>query len=362
MKKPLLLLFMLFHLGAYSQTNCPPKGYFYTDFSLLYWKASMKGLYFSAESETFLNRDFPPPKEVKATAKLNGLNFAWDPGVQVALGYRSCCYPIDIGLIATYYTSTSYGSRTLFPDSGEPLHFLGQVPLWMPSFVGNLVVSADADWTVDYGILDFRAKTFMLPFKYLILAPKVAFRGAWIEQDFAIHYNSPIFLTIGGPIVGDHVLVHLHNRFRGIGLNGGIDFSAPFCNNRWTFFGGMGASLIYGESTLHENLHGYNLEEGIGVPVIGPIEIKIPERFFKFAPHIETELGLSYHLKLPRFQVLLSASYLFNYWADQNEFINFVFSGSASNPTPSLQNSFAFLQNNRALEIQGLIFKATFLF
>lgn len=318
---------------------CCDFGTFFAEASFLYWNASMGDLEFVGEETTRIQNSGNPPKTVIATLDPKHPNFEFSPGVRASIGYLPCSCNFAFLLEGTYLRSTADGNfftpklaasvAAGFPHTG--------VPLLMGPFIGNIVSDTHSEWKLTFGTLDLIAGAICKPCSCLALIPNFGLRGAWIEQDFQIDYHNIGFLiaqNLGSGLLPSNQNansdVSLHSHYRAIGFKGGCDFEAPlFCNI--SLFGGLGASVLYGESKVNQNTNGFNAElDNTGAPVLTLLNYKEKERLWLVKANIETELGLAYNGSCSCFGYELALSYFFAYWFDQNAFYDFGFSPAST--------------------------------
>lgn len=348
--------------SACINSECCEPGYFFANASFLYWNAQRGGLEFT----TRLQADIlpTPPKNVSATANSVHPDFPWKPGVRASIGYRSCDCGSSVSLTGTYFWSKTKAetAETLVFKNTEQNYL---VPAWNPSLMGWAAKSADAEWKLQFGMLDFLVGGIFTPWGSTVLKPNFGLRGVWIDQYYAVNYRDTLYLIIFTPSSPTAPLVQnfFHSKYKAVGFKAGIDFEAPlFCNI--DLIGGFGTSLVYGKSHLKQKVKGVNPDL---IPPNGPssgvvfaaVQDTLKDTIDRLSPNLESELGLSYGAECSCIDWALSASYHFSIWFDQNDFKSSVFTSSPVNGIVNGQavvfgNFFIFTRETANLFLQGL--------
>lgn len=369
--KKILFFFLIpalfFSSQASAQVDCTPCNpcppCYSAGVSFLYWQPSMSNLEYAAVLQTTILEPLGiPPKFVTSSAHIKNIDFSWDPGVRAYVAYNSPCSDWSAVLTGTYFHSKSHGENRvplqLFVDSTN------QIPLVDAVFMGNIVQGASADWTVDFGCLDLVASGSFIPWSCVYLMPNFGLRGLWLEQNYTANYDNVLFLTTiePGAVVGAHADTIRKSRYRAIGIKMGTDFEVPGYYG-CSLIGGIGGALFYGPVSSKTQVHGFNPETGAGGdPVLTTLNVAITDQIWQLRANIETELGLAYTLPVRFCQCVLSATYSFSLWFDQNDFYNIGFSPESTNPGLIEQNFINLKRDKENLQLQGLILQANLYF
>lgn len=358
------LIFCSFQISA--QAGCPIHAcmpYYSAGLSFLYWQPSMSHLEYASSLQTSIaDPTGIPPKLVTSSANIKNIDFSWDPGVRAYIAYNSPCSDWSAVLTGTYFHSKSTGQNTvpleLFQTSTN------QIPLVNSVFMGNVVQTASADWVVDFGCLDLVASGTFTPWSCIYIMPNFGLRGVWIDQQYTANYENVLFLTTIAPgfVTTPHSDTRRKTRYRAIGIKMGTDFEVPgYCG--CSLIGGIGGALFYGPATSKTQLLGFNPETGFGgAPVLTVLNVNISNQIWQLRANVETELGLAYALPFRSFNGVLSATYMFSIWFDQNDFYNIGFSPESNTPGLTEQNFINLDKDVGNLQLQGLILQANFYF
>ncbi|MBS0653731.1 MAG: hypothetical protein JSR39_09460 [Verrucomicrobia bacterium] len=198
----------------------------------VYWQAHEDGLAYVTESNSSTT--------LAPHSKAENLHFDWDFGFEVGFGYR---IPHDLwsfSLELKHIHTNAHGHKTA--GEGKALFPLWKLPdAQDPSFAHE----AKAHWRLHLGLLDLIMKKDWRPSKTCIIAPVLGLRSAWIRQKYNLFY-------LGGSLLPDREeQFSMKNKFWGIGPSIGMRSSWEFAH-RWSVFGDIMASILYGEFYLHQ--------------------------------------------------------------------------------------------------------------
>ena len=341
-----------------NDTMCCPTpcsmGYFYADAAFLYCRASTNNLEYAIRESATVIPPGAPNVLSNGVVKLEDLHYSWDPGVRASIGFANTQSGIDLSLIGTYIHSKTASSIQLTPSffvDGTSIDFLA--PLINPPYMGVIVGSAAAEWKLDFGTLDLIASCCFNPVGCIQLMPNFGLRGAWIEQHYATTYEDVFFTN--SDVVFPSTSSQFRTRYRGIGFKAGTDFTFPLI---WQLnvIGGAGGSLVYGKMEFQENIQGFQVDNTGGVSVIEGNGIT--KNTHQIRANLESELGLSYMSLWGGLNWVVSASYFFDIWFDQNDFNNLVFTPTSELSAVGGQTNLVFLKQPANIQLQGLILRA----
>ena len=303
-----------------------------------------------------------PPKDVTSNARFENIHSSWDPGVKAALYYNPGG---DWGysLLGVYLHSKSKGQSIIPPILG-PTSLTYQIPLIDPVFMGNIVQTASAEWTLDFGYLDLLINGSFSPWANICLMPNCGLRAVWLEQRYTANYDNVFFLVPLDPgfATAPHAGSQRETRYQAIGLKMGSDFEIP-CLPCFSIIGGVGGSLFYGPASSNTFINGFNPEVGAAdMPVLTTLDVDIHNKIWQLRANVETELGLAYYLPFRSLNCIISASYLFSLWFDQNNFYNLAFASESNTPGLIAQNFIIPEKESGNLQLQGLNLQLTFCF
>jgi hypothetical protein len=196
----------------------------------LYWKADGNGLGFAIRSE---RADRLAPR-----SSVQNLDFDWDFGFQIALGYRIPHDEWRLMLELKHIHTNAHGLEKV--EEGEALF-----PVWtLPDAAVSSVDKARAHWRLHLGLLDLSCTKVWKVSSCFTLEPSIGIRSAWIRQKYNLDYE-------GGALVNPES-VRMKNKFWGIGPTGGIEGNWKILRH-FTLFGEALFSFLSGEFYLHQD-------------------------------------------------------------------------------------------------------------
>ncbi len=299
-----------------SAPPCFTEGPFFSvDF--LYWQAKEDDLEY-VQKDKFKSRGNP----FLVKSKLEDLDFDWDPGARVAIGYTFPRDQWDLSLIWTYLHSRANDStHTNDPElTSENLR-----PNWIPVLLGSISDHASAHWRMNYNILDLELGKSYFIAHWLSLRPHVDLRGVWIHQDYNLRYHGGFQFLDGATLTTlfKNTSFKAENNFSAIGFVLGCD-SEWYLSRHWSILAKISASLDYGKFRVREKINGGFLNSDGVTVFINNEKINFKENFWRLRPSLDTELGVQWQtlFHCDKYRVAAYATYNFVYWPDQNQLIN----------------------------------------
>jgi hypothetical protein len=299
---------------------------------LLWWVAHEDGipLYIENEDQAFI------PNLNNAEAK--GLDWDWDLGFRVGLGYNTPHDGWDLSLtwMRVYGKAHQHGhvdsDDAIWPSLTHPAGNLNGAALGFGPFT-----KSHSHWHLQLNQLDFDLGREFFVSKWLTLRPYFGLRSDWIHQKLEVHYN-----RFNGNSGQDYE-VELRNHFWGIGLATGLDTQWGL-GGGWSIYGNAAFAILYGIHDLDRDDELSNLDE------------------FKFVNMDDTyrvsrtvgdlQLGLRWDTMFDgdRFHFGIQAGWEHHVYFGQNQFARFVDDQAIGN----------FLANQGDLSFQGWTLSARF--
>lgn len=339
---------------------CDASGRFFISASFLYWNAARTDLGFAVtQGVDVFGTD--PPKTVNADSELVNFDYAWAPGVRGTLGYTTCDCAWDFLLTGVYFSPTSKKESETIPVNLTPsVHRESLLPVWNPSFVGYSIESAKAKWELDFATIDLLASRHFISCDDFDLSLNFGLRTAWINQEFKVDYRNAVFLILNGSslvsVPHPDSSAKYSSHLQTIGFKGGLDFEVCTCSYL-SLIGSCGGSLSYGRTHLKAKILGATPNSS-GI-LENAITITNKQTIDKIFVNLESEIGLATSFCN---MFTLSASYMFDIWFDQSDFVNALFS-TPSTFSPQTVLFFSFQEKNYGnLMIQGLVVRAEIAF
>ncbi|HSX11680.1 MAG TPA: Lpg1974 family pore-forming outer membrane protein [Chlamydiales bacterium] len=297
----------------------------------LFWNVVEEGLAFAVEGP---DTDVPS-SPVKG--KVDNLDFEWDSGFRVGLGYRT---PRDRW---EFYANWAHFNTDA---SGDVAHISNLIyPQWTSEIVSipeesGPITSLSAHWDVHLNVLDGEVARYYPVSHYLSLKPHVGVRAAWIDQ----HYNTHLFGGVADDIQVIENILTMRNDFRGVGLRGGLDTEWTM-SHRWSLFANAGASLLYGA------FHISRVEDQQSTTSAMATIFNVPRTSHQMVGTADLALGvrLDHTFKNMCSAVRLELGWEYNNFFGQNKFPLFLSSDSAVTMATSAD-----------LTAQGLVFSGRF--
>jgi hypothetical protein len=325
--------------------TCLAGNHFTTTAELLYWQASeghlsygnfVKGL--APFAEVVIGRVFQE--------ELN-LNFEWNPGFRLGLGYQFAeADDWDLYFNYTYMYSTAQGSKA-GDFSARDVIF----PSWDTFFLGLYAIDARAKWNVNYNVLDGEIGKNYLIGTRLEARPFLGLRGATIHQHYKAEYDS--FFN------GKTSTFKAKNKFDGIGIRAGTDLLWHFTKN-WSLCGQLSGALLYGRFDVNQKVDGF-LPSDEPDPFKEILSGMKSRDFWQPATTVQAAIGFSWEkaFKEKKQHLTLSLMYEINEWFKQNQFFvmqNTIAGNKGGDQVPILKGT----STDGDLGFQGVTLRAQF--
>ncbi len=320
----------------------------------LYWKPCAEELELGVTKTTTLvtgTSSVIPPTVTNSHE--NHLDFKWDSGFRLGIGYNLPCDGWDLALKWTYFDSKAHDS--LDPDgsftAGGAL--VGEV--FVPSFSGfvfpdnSLIKSASGRWKVDLNIVDLELGRAFLASPSLKLRPFIGLRWASIDQNYNLRYYGSLFQE---GIIEDAFFdrVRMENDYSGFGLRLGLDTVWDLGCGFGIFFDGS-ASLLYGDLDVHQREFFTDLTGTIGS---GEIHQRHHDRCVKANTDFNIGVQWATQCNFGRTNFLVRLGYEYQIFFAQNQFKNFVSTTPLGGEFADVRNDVNSRSNGGDLSFHGL--------
>jgi hypothetical protein len=313
-------------------------GGFNTHLDMIIWKANEDGL----EYGTKMKATPLIGQASKTNTKLLDLEFEWNPGFCVGLGYLFNKFDYwTLNLDWTRIESRAHGRKSAQGIESQ----VGSVDTIIPAWVNFLFVlragakEASAHWHLDYNTVDLDlGRSFFLS-KRFALNPYFGLRGARLDQHYHANYKTVFILAQDAPPFKRNVFFRGKNKFFGFGLRGGAEALWHF-NSHWHLFSQLSGNILYGRFSVDmKNLHDQGIGEGEILP--SPLDFTARESFWRTRLSFEEAVGLGWEtfFNKNRYHVTVRASYELSQWLNQNELFNtFYFRGQDTISSVPIRN------------------------
>ncbi len=356
------------------------QGAFFISGDFLYWKAEEDGLAFAAKATPLeplqtSSLGFPYLSGFSYKEKLLEPKFTWMKGYRADLGYRfggNDNWEIDF--VGTWFYNRAkksadsstpglmYPTWGGFPFASGEIFTTGQQNANLISPITN----AWTEWGLHYTVVDFELGRHYFVSKAFSLRPCVGARGAWIRQDYSVHYVQSIsyFLNHHADNFSELIApasMFAKNNFQGVGPRLGLDLQWHL-NCHFSILGKLSGSLLYGplktsqkySSTLSTFFLNVDLDSFTTFP---NILFNNRHNEHRFEPNLEAALGLQFDSK----HFTLGVFYELSEWFDQNQLVRSMPLIEAENATlaPSAGIIFdPYVKEHGNLGLGGLTVKA----
>lgn len=252
---------------------------------------------------------------------LIAVDFRWDPGFRVGVGYGMNRDQWDTQAYYTWFHTRGTESISSLPGT---IHsgFLGNFYVSNPNGLGlsgPAYESAYVDWTIHYDIVDWELGRQFWVSRSLALRPFVGIKGGWINQSMHSTWENPAFngSQFVNPQFFNTGVEKVKNDFWGIGPSIGI-------NTKWNLFtgsfqlfnllGDFSGALMWGHWTFDDTF-----DNDIGQHIfVGMDNIN------SGATTIRAFMGFGWEVCLKRCHLSTKLGYESQFWLDQLQFYSFI--------------------------------------
>lgn len=350
--------------------------------SAFYWKGEQDGLVYGINTSVPLPT-IPPTSggaDITSTdsSALNNIidarflnpKFKWDLGFKLGIGYDFACHDgWDINFLWTNFRGRA--SSNCCDSQVDPSDNRSLLPLWsdFTSQVASPVLFAsqiDAHWNLKLNLADLELGREFWNSKYLTLRPHAGLRFAWIKQTFDLLHQGGSWSAQTTTPATNSVLptnneVKLRNKFKGVGLRGGLDSVWHLCHG-FSLFGNTALSIVYGRFKVSERERNRLALSPFGKNTV----LEATDSFRSPKGILDLALGLNWATMFCeckyRFQIALAwENHLF---FDQNQLwrINRMGDNTATVPNNFINQTNAIIKQKGDLGAQGWTFTLLFQF
>lgn len=244
MKKLFGILSAVFAVGMLSaQANgtcnpcCEQEEGAFIQADVLVWKAARTGLDYALEGDVYGNGQI-------VDGRMHSVDFDWNLGFRLGLGYRLPCDRWDIKLLYTRFHSTADGS--ISDDNASNLNpniVASRIhPLIMP--VSGYAEKVSAEFEVGYDVVDLLLGHGYCPCPSFELHPFIGLRALFLNQTFTVDYKGHDFASTGNGLWWE-------SDYNAFGIHGGTDIYYHVCGD-FSFYGNLSGSVLFGKADGHQ--------------------------------------------------------------------------------------------------------------
>lgn len=293
----------------------------YVTGTFLWWKAYEENIELGAtDSDTTLFGGLP------ISGNIVGMDFEYDPGFKVGLGFFFGCDNWDLNVEYTRF-HTSINASATAPTGGSIWAYWGSTDV-VAGNDGAVSVSASSTWKLEMDYVDFHLRREFWVGKEVTVKPFFGLRAAWVDQT----YNA----TFVGYNQDADGLSNMKNKadFNGVGISAGIDTNWFFCGG-FRMFGNILATSLYADYDLSTT------QEVLNAGVVLPAEavsLKYSPDYLRSSTEFSIGLGWGDYFCCNDWYFDLTIGYDFNAYWNYNTFIQFINGDNAALTKNSLGN------------------------
>ena len=293
----------------------------------LCWQADEDGLEYGTRMEA------PPLIGQSSTTRTRvlDLNFDWDPGFRLGIGYLSDC--LDCWAINLNWTRIRNRASASTSAQGVESQ-VGSVDTIISPWVNLLfelrfgASGASARWHLNYDVLDLDFGRECCLSNWFSFNPFIGFRVAWIDQHYQAKYNGVFILAENAPTFTREVVFKAKNDFTGFGLRGGTELICHL-TRCWHLFAQVSGSILRGKFRVSmQNLNDQGLGEGSIPPM--PLDFTADESLWRVRLNFDEAVGIGWQtfFRCGQYRLRARVAYEMSQWLSQNQlFYTFYFRG-----------------------------------
>ena len=248
---------------------------------------------------------------------LQQVDFRWDPGFRVGLGYFMKSNPWDTKFYYTRFHTTGKDDASRGPGSIHST-FLGNFYVDNPlglGISGPSYESASINWRIHYDIFDWELGCRLSLSKSLVLRPFVGVKGGWINQHIHTKWNNP---DLPADEFFNEGIEDIENDFWGIGPDLGIDTKwilGSFRNQAFSLFGDFSGALMWGHWSFSDEFSN-DLNQKVDVNL---------QDINSGATMVRAFMGLGWDAKIKKGckRVTMRLGYEMQFWFNQLQYYSF---------------------------------------
>jgi hypothetical protein len=280
---------------------------FFVTADFIWWKAREDGLEFALTNTT-------AAAAAPAQGAVNRERTKYRPGFKVGLGLDFNDWGWDTYFNYTWFRSnhSNSSSATTSVVAGA-----GQSALdayWFANTAAGgatpAYTAASETWRLRMNVLDWEMGRKYWIGKHIALRPHVGLKGAWNTQDLGVSFSG------GDAAVGTVVTSNNSEKFRGVGVRGGMDAAFHFSRG----FSILGKFALTG---MYEKFRVSRSDNTVDAAGVVTSAVNVRDNFWNVEPVLEWFLGFNWETwwSCDNMHFALWAGWEQQFWGDQARFV-----------------------------------------
>lgn len=244
------------------------------------------------------------------------VDFGWDPGFRVGVGYGMKHDQWDTQAFYTWFNTRgkdviSSGLGTVFST------FLGNFYVNNPNgagLSGPAYQSASIDWTIHFNMFDWELGRKYWVSKALSLRPFLGIKGGWIKQSIHSKWQNP---ELSGAAFFNVGTENLENNFWGMGPGAGL-------NTQWGVFNGQTQFYLFGDFFIALMYGHWSFSDLFQNDISQQVSVNLQD-INGGASTLRTFMGFGCDVNFcrNRYRFSTKLGYEMQFWLDQLQFYSF---------------------------------------
>ncbi len=255
-------------------------------------------------------------KGSKETCDIEGVDFGWNAGFRVGIGYGMRHDQFDTQFYYTWFRTRGTDHVSSNPGSVFSA-FTGNFYVDNPDGAGISGIAyqkASMRWTIRFNIFDWELGRAFWVSQALSLRPFIGLKGGWIHQSIDTKWHNPKLKA--GDAIFTKATENLKNNFWGIGPSAGLNTKWNLLvrqNHSFSLFGDVSGAIMWGHWTFGD-VYKNDAQQKV---TIDTSSIK------SAATMLRTFMGLGWDFDQNRYHFSTKLGYEMQFWLDQLQFYSF---------------------------------------
>lgn len=298
------------------QPCCDGCGFFFGA-DLLIWTTYETNLDYAVDGA---DNNFYSPELIETgglgPGKMHFMDYDWDTGYRIALGYRFGCDGWDSRAVYTYFHSKAHGSTKGRDLSGEERSDFQLLEATLLNSQADLTIDAEkaeADKSIDYDLLDVLLSRPFCLCETVITRPFFGVRALWLNQTLRAKYKGGgVSSEASSQLSSDENprKVNWDSDWAGAGLHAGMETNIHLCNC-FSLYGTIAGSILAGRNNSRSKHTGF---QESGSNDTEQLVLDIKEKEWTAMPGFNLAAGLTWETQWCDICYLFNVGYEFFQW------------------------------------------------